>query len=363
MQTIDALQLLLLGSLLGAAAFSIAVLLLNASAPGKSLATLVCGLFALIALSEAADFLGWYGENVALDVAMIPAVRAMTFLFAPSFYLYACACLRIEPALPTIWHGVPALLCWCIFLLVEFAQSEGEGVVIAFWIAFSVHASIYLALFFRILLGRVQTLKGFFSNLPAGSTSRLLRLWLILFIPVVTILLELALVRIVPITETTQVFTGAFRIAAVLAALCLLVTDQLQPAEPDKPDLSKPYEKSMLSNEDAQRMAARLRAVMQEDALFRDPLLNLTGLSRRARIPEHTISQVLNQHLGLSFYDFINHYRVDAAKPLLLQQRTTVLDVALEVGFNSKSTFYAAFRKSTGQTPTEFRQENAMKLA
>ncbi|MEL6322939.1 MAG: helix-turn-helix domain-containing protein [Pseudomonadota bacterium] len=361
MTTSDAIQFLLLGGLLGGASLSLLTLLLNATGRGRPFALLFCGLLVLVALSEAIDLLGWYGEVPVLDLVMIPMVRASTFLFAPVLFLFATAILghRQKHAVP--WHTIPAILCWILFALAETMTLGGERFVFVFWVAFSAHAVLYLSGYLRLLLGQIKNLKDFFSTLPRASVSRLRRLWLILLIPVLTILAELVLNRLVTITEVPQIALGGLRIGAVLAALVLIVTDQLQPAEPVTPERSQGYARSKLASVDADNVAERLHAAMRENRLYRDPLLNLSGLSRQARVPEHTISQVLNQHLGLSFYDFVNQYRIDEARKLLASETSTVLDIALDVGYNSKSTFYTAFRKVVGQTPTEFRRARSAK--
>lgn len=356
MTTSDAIQFLLLGSLLGGASLGLLTLSLNASGRGRPFAIVFFSLLVLVASSEAFDLLGWYGEVPLLDRVLIPLVRASTFLFAPALFLYATAILGHRPIHAVLWHTIPATLCWSVFLLAETMALGGERLVLAFWIAFSVQAVLYLSGYLRLLLGQIKTLKDFFSTLPQASVSRLRRLWLILLIPVITILAELAVNRVVPMTEVAQILSGGLRIGAVLAAVVLIVTDQLQPAEPAAPEPSQAYAHSKLTNDVADIVAARLRAAMQENELYRDPLLNLPGLSRKARIPEHTISQVLNQRLGVSFYDFVNEYRIDQARKLLTSEKSTVLEIALSVGYNSKSTFYTAFRKVVGQTPTEFRR-------
>ena len=354
--TTDAIQFLLLGTLLGGVGLGMAVLRLNARGQGRHLAMLFFGLLLLVAFSEVTDLAGVYGRSPLLDLLLIPVVRAVAFLFAPTLYLYAATCLRWPLTIPTFWHAGPALLGWAVFLGAELASGDGETLVLAYWIAFALHAVLYELAMLRLLLGRVQTLKAFFSTLPESSVARLRRLWLVLLVPVATILAELVLNRFVPVSETAQLMGGSLRMIAVLTAVALIVTDQLQSEEPQTPSSDMPYANSKMVAEEAERLAACLRATLEGEALYRDPLLNLTALARRSRIPEHQISQVLNQHVGLTFYDFVNHYRIADAKRLLKAEKATVLDIALTVGYNSKSTFYAAFRKATGQTPSEYRQ-------
>jgi AraC-like DNA-binding protein len=86
--------------------------------------------------------------------------------------------------------------------------------------------------------------------------------------------------------------------------------------------------------------------------------LSLGSLSRRIHENEHYVSQVINQELKTSFYEYVNAHRIEHAKQLLIESPDqNVLDIALSVGFNTKSTFNSAFRRHTGITPREFRAQ------
>ena len=72
------------------------------------------------------------------------------------------------------------------------------------------------------------------------------------------------------------------------------------------------------------------------------------------------LSQLLNENLNQKFYDFVNGYRVEEAKRALFDpanDHLTILAVALEAGFSSKSAFNAAFKKFAGTTPSDFRKQ------
>ena len=93
-----------------------------------------------------------------------------------------------------------------------------------------------------------------------------------------------------------------------------------------------------------------------------DPLLTMPKLASAVGATPNQLSFVLNQHLGKSFFDFVNEVRVDEASRLLIEEpNRTILDIATEVGFNSKSTFNQAFKKITGHTPSNYRQNNFAK--
>ncbi len=115
------------------------------------------------------------------------------------------------------------------------------------------------------------------------------------------------------------------------------------------------YARSALDAARMQRIADKLQRAMDEEQLFADPSLSLRDLSDRVGVSENYISQTLNDQLGRNFFDFVNAARIEAAKRLLREEEKTVLDVALAVGFNSRSTFNAAFRKHAGSTPSRFR--------
>ena len=103
---------------------------------------------------------------------------------------------------------------------------------------------------------------------------------------------------------------------------------------------------------------AELRRYMTEEQPFLDPALTIRTLARKMGMGQRELSELLNQQLGLHFFDFVNGYRVDMAAALLAQEvhrSTTVLEIAYQVGFNTKSSFNAAFSKLRCETPTQHR--------
>lgn len=115
------------------------------------------------------------------------------------------------------------------------------------------------------------------------------------------------------------------------------------------------YQRSALSEEQAQRIAEKARQAVYEQALYLNPALTLYQLADHIGVPAQYLSQTLNQTLGLSFYDFINAARIEAAKQQLAQTEDSILSIAMAVGFNARSSFYKAFKASTGMTPVMYR--------
>lgn len=89
--------------------------------------------------------------------------------------------------------------------------------------------------------------------------------------------------------------------------------------------------------------------------------LTITRLADIAKVPEHRLRRLINQHMGFrNFSDFLNHHRVEAAKNRLAdaqERHTPVLTIAMELGYGSLGPFNRAFKERTGQTPTEFRRD------
>mgnify|MGYP003875915305 CR=1 FL=1 len=122
---------------------------------------------------------------------------------------------------------------------------------------------------------------------------------------------------------------------------------------------TKKYQRSALGNEQATRIASKINKAMKDDALYLDADLSLQKLANILGISPNYISQTLNETLKSNFFDFVNHWRIEAAKPLVLANQHSILNIALDVGFNARSSFYKAFKKETGNTPSEFRKSNA----
>ncbi|TRY30094.1 AraC family transcriptional regulator [Aliiglaciecola sp. M165] len=103
----------------------------------------------------------------------------------------------------------------------------------------------------------------------------------------------------------------------------------------------------------------QLNDLMQRVKLYQDPELRLDGLADSMGISPRSLSSILNQHYQKSFYDFVNQYRISDAIEQLREKskhHKTIQRVFEEAGFNSKTTFNTLFKKSTGKTPSEFRE-------
>lgn len=119
------------------------------------------------------------------------------------------------------------------------------------------------------------------------------------------------------------------------------------------------YQKSGLKTEEAEGYKNDLFQFMKEEKPWLDPNLTITNVSEKLNIPKHYITQILNDQLNKNFYNFVNEYRIEEAMKMLKQKRYnhfTIVAIANECGFNSKSSFNTFFKKYTGSTPSAYRK-------
>ena len=103
----------------------------------------------------------------------------------------------------------------------------------------------------------------------------------------------------------------------------------------------------------------RLIALMENEKPYLDTQLNLFKLAELHGSTVHELSSLINKGFNENFNQFINRYRVEESKKLLVSeqhQNLSMLGIAYEAGFNSKTVFNATFKKMVGKTPTEYRK-------
>ena len=94
-----------------------------------------------------------------------------------------------------------------------------------------------------------------------------------------------------------------------------------------------------------------------QDKIYKQSNLSLDLLSTELSSTRHNISQVINEHFGVSFFHFVNKHRIEEALRILSSNSSSnlnIIDVAYDVGFNNKVTFNKAFKIETSMTPTEY---------
>ncbi|MBE9463664.1 helix-turn-helix domain-containing protein [Dyadobacter subterraneus] len=118
------------------------------------------------------------------------------------------------------------------------------------------------------------------------------------------------------------------------------------------------YGHKKIDSQKAMVLADKLHQLIVEQQLFKNPDLKIGDLAKKINIPAHQLSQLLNDNLKCSFSTYINEFRIIQACELIANDKGIKLEeIGYEVGFNSKSTFYTAFKKHKGATPAQFKEQ------
>jgi len=117
------------------------------------------------------------------------------------------------------------------------------------------------------------------------------------------------------------------------------------------------YAGKKITEDQALGLTNKLQRIIIDQELYKNPDLKLNDLAKAVNISGHQLSQLLNDNLGKSFAVYINEYRINRACELIVNDKGIKLEeIGYEVGFNSKSTFYTAFKKHKGTTPTLYKE-------
>ncbi|WP_155284943.1 helix-turn-helix domain-containing protein [Capnocytophaga felis] len=121
------------------------------------------------------------------------------------------------------------------------------------------------------------------------------------------------------------------------------------------------YRKSGLKSDEVTQLHQEMLSLMKEKKPYLEPKLTLSQLAEQLAISSNNLSQVINQCEGKNFYDFVNSYRVDEFIKRATNDKNrglNLLGIALDSGFNSKSSFNQVFKKHTGDTPSNYLKNN-----
>ena len=111
-----------------------------------------------------------------------------------------------------------------------------------------------------------------------------------------------------------------------------------------------------------QKLFQKISTYIVEQKKYLDPYLGLDSLAEDLNVSSGHLSFLINTYSDHNFSDFINELRIEQVKKLIMEKEYidyTIVSIGLESGFNSKSTFYSAFKKFTNLSPTQYKKEYA----
>lgn len=98
-----------------------------------------------------------------------------------------------------------------------------------------------------------------------------------------------------------------------------------------------------------------IQQIITQKEILEDSDLTIANFAEKLNVPVHKVSKIINANFKKNFYDLVNQERINYAKKILKENKNyTIEGVAYQAGFNSRATFYRAFKKYTNQTPSEY---------
>jgi AraC-like DNA-binding protein len=292
-------------------------------------------------------------------------------LYGPIFYLYAQGVIFRDFKLSGshLLHLIPFLLFTVTFLsLTNFAAISSEEIIKnelpwQFYLVSSLlytHFFVYLGLTYKSLWKYRKIIKNKYSQIDQINLD-----WLSFFINTLGLLTFVSLIHnFIGLAENRRVFITTLVLLLIFVfyfvnKVILKALRQPEIFAGITQNETAKYLGSNLTSDQIEEYKKQLLALISSEKPFLDPQVSLSDLSKKLSVSAKHLSQVINQSFNKSFFDFINSYRIQEAQQILRESRDdklTVLEVMFQVGFNSKSSFNTAFKKETGQTPTEFRK-------
>lgn len=347
---------------------------------GKTKADLILGCWLVVIGAH----LAFYYFTILVDAYYHPYLLVsypFPLFHGPFLYFYTASLTSQHSYLKKhfSWHFLPALLIY--LLLIPFFTSShteqlavlanhGQGYEMTFVIQrILVWGSgiVYIFLSLWLLRTHVRYVHDKFSQTEKINLVWLRYLiygagvvWLAVFTGNNVVIFSLVAVFVLLLgyfgIKQVGIFTEVnFKAVTVSrdASLSTNIGDRSQPQEPAK----SRYLKSTLSSEKQAEIHSRLTKAMENQKLFLDPELTIGQLAEALDVHPHHLSQVINTMESKTFYDFVNTWRINEFKRLAAQpenQKYTLLALAYECGFNSKTAFYRNFKSLTGQSPTQY---------
>lgn len=308
------------------------------------------------------------------------------FLYSPLYYFYLRNLFFHTPELPSRWYGhfIPFILQLVVYmpflwmdsgqLLHDFMNQSPLLMTLFLSIGFIgfIWNSYYWTLFQRIIR---QYQEGFQRNFSSDANVTYLQtvswiqlgcliLWALFFILFgisritdldMSGVLENAIDFIWVLFAVIPFLIGYFAIHQpetfkITPSFVSIFDDVLDTMPEDVPD-------THVLNEEDKQWIEKIDKYMVKSRCYTNPKLSLSELASQLKMPSHVLSKIINEGYQKNFFDFVNSYRINEFKQLLQENKNaqfTLLSLAYEVGFNSKTAFNRSFKKVTDQTPREY---------
>lgn len=306
----------------------------------------------------------------------------IAFTYGPILYLYVL--FMTKPGLKfsylNLLHFIPFLVFFVVSVIFRqaevftnlsdfFVHDKIISLRIVYGVSFFLSISVYSILAFIEISKHQRNLKNLVSYTSGQLTLNWLKIISISFYASYIIFFLLGglnmIVSFIPFDPYYTIFVFIALFSFIYGYYVIKQPDLLKALVSDQNELAavvkepvRSYLKSGLKKAEAQKLLKKIIEYTEENKPYLDRDLNINTLSQLTAIPRHYITEVLNEYHGRNFFTFINEYRVNEVIERLtdpINDNYTLIAIAYDSGFNSKSTFNSIFKLITGQTPTQYR--------
>jgi AraC-like DNA-binding protein len=360
-------------------AFFLAVLILTKK--GRNRADTILGIWMIITGLHLFGYYSFVSEIIYIYPFLMWLNLPYAFVHGPMLYLYTEALTNPERFKSKTWllHFVlPVLMIFTLLPIMLMPENErimlyrnnGKGfedfLILDWTIPLSISGIIYIVITNILLYKHKKRILNQFSNQEKINLNWLRFLFYGMGLTWMIIIFGGSDKLIFSMSSVFLIFIGYFGIKQVgiftdypielpeNETITVIIEDSfLSELSVEK----KKYAKSGLNENTAKVLHQQLKNLMETERLFIEPELTLTDLATRLEVHPNYLSQVINELEGVNFYDYINTFRIEKFKRLVLlpqNQKYTLLALAYECGFNSKTAFNRFFKKATDLSPSEY---------
>ncbi len=323
---------------------------------------------ALILAEVVLDYSGYMIRMIRFDKFSFPA----QFLLAPSIYLFIYLSLY-KKRLRKAWvHYIPfflVLLCFFFYYIQDSAFKTGLrsgninedrtghalfSLFTYFHFLVFAHLGLYGILMWRIINKKYRETSTRIFNRKKSYMNQYRNLFFY-YVLALVIMLTL-LVKYHPF--------GDFLFAVYLTCIIYIITINITFRSVNNYYQNKQavrYASSTLGDDDKQSILGRIREVVENEEFFCRDNATIEEVSRRIKVSKHNVSQVINELLEISYFEYLARCRINKAKTLLSDPKyhnITIDEISFMVGYNSRSAFNRVFKSMVGTTPAEFRRQS-----
>lgn len=295
------------------------------------------------------------------------------FLYAPIFFIYIKQLLKIPTKAKEVsqwWYFVPFVAQLFVYLIFffeplhlfisravsRFYPSEIYIIIGGIALLFNIWFWFKIKHLIKNYLKNIEDTHSYDQDINYLNTIMVLKGWCLVLWAIIFVVGGYGYITTNSLSNLTLVLVDGIWILFSLTVFLLGYYAIKQPAIFKIHEVKEEILKTTIDDNELLQLKKKLTHIMEVDKVFLDPSLSLPELAQKLHTNVHLLSRTINDGFDKNFRDFVNHYRVMSFIEKVNKEgykNHTFLGIALDVGFNSKSSFNRSFKKITGKTPRE----------